>query len=102
MPATRTATRAAPSPQRTTVTNSALGAAIRRSRRRQGLLLHALADTAGINNKVMSRIELGERPCRVAEMVSIAKALQTTPEALLEMADEIGQNPLTDFSSCRI
>lgn len=102
MPATRAATRAAPNPQRTTLTNSTLGAAIRRSRHGQGLLLDALAERAGINIKVMSRIELGERPCRVAEMVSIARALQTTPDALLDMAAEIRQNPLTDISAGRI
>lgn len=102
MPVTRTAARAAPSPRRPTLTNGTLGAAIRRARHDQHLLLDKLAERTGINIKVLSRIELGERPCRVAEMVCIAEALQTAPDTLLETAAEIRTNMLADIAAGRI
>ncbi|EUA71548.1 helix-turn-helix family protein [Mycobacteroides abscessus subsp. bolletii 1513] len=35
-----------------------------------------------------SRIERGERPCRVSEMVSIAKALNTPEDEMLKLIRE--------------
>ncbi|BBX37537.1 hypothetical protein MMAG44476_39185 [Mycolicibacterium mageritense DSM 44476 = CIP 104973] len=72
-----------------TVTDVAIGAAIRRRRTGARMQLDKLADKAGVNLKVMSRIELGQRPCRVPEMVSIARALRLSPQTLIKEATEI-------------
>ena len=72
-----------------TVTDVAIGAAIRRRRTASRMQLDKLADKAGVNLKVMSRIELGQRACRVAEMVSIARALRLSPQTLIKEATEI-------------
>lgn len=72
-----------------TVTDVAIGAAIRRRRLAARMQLDKLADKAGVNLKVMSRIELGQRPCRVPEMVSIARALRLSPQTLIKEATEV-------------
>ncbi|SKT53223.1 Helix-turn-helix [Mycobacteroides abscessus subsp. massiliense] len=68
------------------LTDAAIGAAIRI--RRGDLQQGEVAKRAGINLKVLSRIERGERPCRVSEMMSIAKALNTTPDEMLKLIRE--------------
>lgn len=57
------------------LTDTALGAAIRDRRMRRGLRQDALAARAGIDRRVLSRLERGERACRVAELDAIASAL---------------------------
>lgn len=70
----------------TQLTDIALGAAIRDRRGRLGLHLEALAARAGIDHRVLSRLERGERPCRFTEFVAIAGALNMCPDALMQMA----------------
>lgn len=68
------------------LTDVAIGAAIRS--RRGELQQGEVARRAGLNLSVFSRIERGERPCRVSEMDTIAKALSTTPDAMLQLIRE--------------
>lgn len=68
------------------LTDTAIGAAIRI--RRGALQQGEVAKRAGINLSVLSRIERGERPCRVSEMVSIAKALNTPAGEMLKLIRE--------------
>lgn len=71
------------------LTDEAIGAAIRARRQNAGQLLEQTADRSGISLQVLSRIERGERPCRVAEMVSLAEVLHTSPNTLLRSAAAI-------------
>lgn len=71
------------------VTDHDIGRALRDQRRDAGQLLHETAERSGIGIKVLSRIERGQRPCRVAEMVSITAALNTDSESVLARAGEI-------------
>ncbi|AKP58791.1 MULTISPECIES: helix-turn-helix domain-containing protein [Mycobacteroides] len=68
------------------LTDSAIGAAIRS--RRGEVQQGEVARRAGLNLSVYSRIERGERPCRVSEMVSIAKALNTPEDEMLKLIRE--------------
>lgn len=45
--------------------------------------LRDAADTAGIDWRVLSRIERGERPCRVTELVALSATYHFSPERLL-------------------
>lgn len=67
----------------TKLTDAGLGAVIRAERQRQHLHQDALAASAGIDAKVFSRIERGERPLRVSELAAIASGLGVTSEELL-------------------
>ncbi len=71
------------------LTDGDIGAAIRARRQDCGLLLETAATRSGINVSVLSRIERGERPCRVAEMVGIAEALDTTSDGMLQLTRKI-------------
>ena len=62
-------------PETATVTDAALGAAIRARRLELGLHQDALAERSGIDRAVISRVERGERACRFTEFVVIAWAL---------------------------
>ena len=68
------------------MTDTALGAAIRDRRSRLGLHQETLAARAGIHHTVVSRIERGERPCRVSELAALAGALNIGAAALLGAA----------------
>ena len=68
------------------LTDAALGAAIRDRRSRLGLHQETLAARAGIHHTVVSRIERGERPCRVAELAALAGALNIGAASLLAAA----------------
>lgn len=71
--------------QRTfSLADTAVGAVVRAQRLRAGQKLHDLAVVAGIDWRVLSRIERGDRPCRVTELVALAHASGTKPEKLLE------------------
>lgn len=70
-------------PPRIDITDAGLGAVIRTERQRQRLHQDVLADAAGIDAKVFSRIERGERPLRVSELAAISSALNTASEDLL-------------------
>ena len=65
------------------LTDVALGEAIRDRRSRLGLHQETLAARSGIHHTVVSRIERGERPCRVAELATLAGALNIGAAALL-------------------
>lgn len=71
------------------LTDHAIGAAIRARRRARGLLMRDVSAKTGIGVAVISRIELGDRPCRVPEMAVIAKALRTSATKLLDEASDI-------------
>lgn len=81
------------------VTDDALGAAIRRRRTAAKLSIDQLAHRTGVNLKVMSRIERGQRACRVPEMVSIAAALRISPRTLINDAFE---NPTAETPTSRV
>jgi len=65
--------------------DTAIGTTIRTRRTRLGIHQAALADRAGIDRAVLSRIERGERCCRVTELAAIAGALRIRPENLLKL-----------------
>lgn len=67
--------------------NVALGSAVRERRAELGLRQSELAARAGIDHRVLSRLERGERPFRVAELVALAAAVQTTLPALYASAE---------------
>lgn len=79
------------------LTDVAIGAAIRT--RRGDLQQGEVAIRAGLNHRVFSRIERGERPCRVSEMDAIAKALNTTPDAMLQLIlEQVAQQSAAEKS----
>jgi len=66
------------------INNTALGAALRDRRHQLGLGQELVAARAGIDHRVLSRLERGERACRVTELAAIAAALNISPWALLK------------------
>lgn len=72
-----------------TVADAAIGAAIRERRNTKNMLMEDLARRSGVGFKVLSRIERGERPCRVPEMVAVARILRIAPQKLLRRAAQI-------------
>jgi transcriptional regulator with XRE-family HTH domain len=71
-------------PQRTfELADSAVGEVLRAARRKANLDQRVAAEVAGIDWRVLSRIERGERPCRVTELVALAGTYRFTPERLL-------------------
>ncbi|CPW92779.1 helix-turn-helix domain-containing protein [Mycobacteroides abscessus] len=72
------------SPQRKfELQDSAVGDALNAARRKAQLELQDAGPLAGIDWRVLSRIERGERPCRVAEFVALAAAYSRPPETIL-------------------
>lgn len=63
--------------------DSAVGEVLWAARQRAKLDLRDASDTAGIDWRVLSRVERGERPCRVTELVALAETYQIGPEVLL-------------------
>lgn len=63
--------------------DTAVGAALKVARGECCLDLRDAADAAGLDWRVLSRIERGERPCRVTELVALAQAYNLAPDALL-------------------
>ena len=63
--------------------DSAVGEVLWAARQRSKLDLRDAGDTAGIDWRVLSRVERGERPCRVTELVALAGAYRFAPEVLL-------------------
>lgn len=61
-----------------------VGNVLRAARLRTGSDLQETAAIAGLDWRVLSRIELGERPCRVTEFVSLTKSYGVSPELLLK------------------
>jgi hypothetical protein len=71
-------------PQRTfDLADTAVGEVVRAARLWAKLDLRVAAETAGIDWRVLSRIERGERPCRVTELVALAEAYSFPAERML-------------------
>lgn len=68
------------------MTNAGLGAAIRDVRHQRKMHQDHLAGVTGIDASVVSRIERGERPCRVAELVLLAAGLNISADELVRRA----------------
>ncbi|WP_330359210.1 helix-turn-helix domain-containing protein, partial [Mycobacteroides abscessus] len=72
------------SPQRKfELQDSAVGDALNAARRKAQLELQDAGPLAGLDWRVLSRIERGERPCRVTELVALAAAYSRPPETIL-------------------
>lgn len=65
---------------------TAIGAAVRACRLKQGLSQEALADLCGIDRSHMGKIERGERNVSILNIVRIATALNCRPSRLLRIA----------------
>ncbi|BBX82205.1 hypothetical protein MAUB_00780 [Mycolicibacterium aubagnense] len=63
--------------------DTAVGAALKVARGECCLDLRDAADAAGLDWRVLSRIERGERPCRVTELVALAEAYHLAADVLL-------------------
>ena len=63
-----------------------VGAALRAARHRAGLDIRESGEAAGIDWRVLSRIERGERPCRVTELVALSEASGVAPVTVLQAA----------------
>ncbi len=73
--------------------------ALRAARHGAGYELRDLAEAAGIDWRVLSRIERGERPCRVTEMVALSAATYIDPETVLQAAlgDKAAMRKLNNY-----
>lgn len=60
-----------------------VGEVLRAARTRRGLSLRAAAVLAGIDWRVLCRIESGGRPCRVTELLALAEAYGSSANRLL-------------------
>ena len=67
----------------------ALGAALRARRLNAAYSIEKVAELSGIDLKVLSRIERGDRPLRVTELVTLATTLDTTPDTVMRAAKAI-------------
>ncbi|MEN4465394.1 helix-turn-helix transcriptional regulator [Mycolicibacterium fortuitum] len=68
------------------LTDARIGAIIRIERQNRGIGQNQLSRDTGIDVRVLSRIELGQRPCRATELSTIAAALPIPVDKLLEQA----------------
>ncbi len=69
--------------------HAALGEAIRAARVEKGLSQEQLADAAGVHVTHLGGVERGVRNPNYATIVKLARALKTTPGALVVGADEL-------------
>lgn len=71
-------------PQRTFATHSArIGSVLRAARESVDLSVYGAAPRVGLDQNVLTRIERGDRPCRVTELVAIASAYGYDPAWML-------------------
>lgn len=63
--------------------DSAVGEVMWAARTRSGLDLRAAAEAGGIDWRVLSRIERGERPCRVTELAALSEPYHVAPDVLM-------------------
>lgn len=68
-------------------------ARLRAMRERQGLKQSDLAARSGLSPAAVSQLETGERRPNFATLVSLAKALGSTPDALLGLSGEQTKEP---------
>lgn len=65
---------------------TALGGAIRKRRREQGLSQEQLAERAGLDRSYLGQVERGENSVALLPLVSVATALGLTLEQLMGLA----------------
>lgn len=63
--------------------DTAVGDVLWAARVRTGLDLRAAGEGSGIDWRVLSRIERGERPCRVTEMISLSDTYNAAPDLVI-------------------
>lgn len=68
------------------MSDTEVGAALNAARTRAQLNVRDAADSAGIDWRVLSRIERGERPCRVTEFVAVCEAVGAAPLTVMQAA----------------
>jgi transcriptional regulator with XRE-family HTH domain len=69
-------------PQRVTEADAEIGRILTAARERAGMQVREVAEASGIDKSVITRIELGQRPCRVAELAALADAYGVDRAAL--------------------
>lgn len=69
--------------EKSTSSESRLGATVRNFRQHKGLSQEELADAVGVDRKTISRIEAGLHSTRVSTLISLSKALEVEPGDLL-------------------
>jgi hypothetical protein len=88
-------------PQRTfDLADAAVGEVLNVVRYHAGFNLRDASDISGIDWRVLSRIERGERPCRVTELVSLADIYEYPVDRMLraingdaKIRDRLGLDP---------
>ncbi|WP_062894933.1 helix-turn-helix domain-containing protein [Mycobacterium avium] len=73
-------------PQRVTEADVEIGRVLAAARERAGMQVREAAEASGIDKSVVTRIELGQRPCRVAELAALADAFGIDRAALFHAA----------------
>ncbi|MEN4465390.1 helix-turn-helix transcriptional regulator [Mycolicibacterium fortuitum] len=72
-------------PQRTyDLTDEAVGAVLRQARAAVGMDLDAGAEASNVNRAVLSRIEIGDRPCRVPELDALSRAYGIASHVMMQ------------------
>lgn len=69
-------------PQRVTEADAATGRVLAAAREKAGMQVRDAAAASGIDRSVITRIELGQRPCRVTELDALARAYGVGRETL--------------------
>lgn len=89
-------------PKLVTEADAEVGAGLRDVRRRMGMTLDEAAEASGISKPVLSKVERGERACRVPELGLLGEAYGVTAgllaDAVLGDADARRQLGLDDAS----
>lgn len=73
-------------PQRVTEADVEIGRILAAAREKAGMYVRDAAEASGIDRSVITRIELGQRPCRVAELAALADAYGIDRAALFHTA----------------
>lgn len=60
-----------------------VGMVLAAARHSLALDLRTVSELAGIDFRVLSRIERGSRPCRVTELVTLAHTYQVSPDTMM-------------------
>lgn len=72
-------------PTPTTEADRAAGSVLAAARESLGLDLRQVEAATSITKSVISRIERGERPCRVTELITLAEAYGASPSQLFKV-----------------
>jgi transcriptional regulator with XRE-family HTH domain len=68
-------------------------ARLRKIRERRGLTQAELGRMAGLSSAAISQLETGSRRPNFTTLVCLSRALETTPNALLGVVDEVSGEP---------